>query len=100
VQRLQGENETGGPKLSRLIGHFVGHVVLGTVGFVALAIPAVLLSAAAHYLDMLPVSRIVVEVLLWVHYSLLVVDTGMFAAYILVSIYGAAKELIRYVMGL
>jgi hypothetical protein len=47
-----------------------------------------------------PVSSFVVEVLLWVHYSLLVVDTAMFAAYILVSIYGAAKELIRYVKGL
>jgi hypothetical protein len=74
--------------------------MLGTVGFVALAIPAVLLSIAAHYLTLLPVSPVVVEVLLGVHYSLLAVDTLMFAAYILVSIYGAAKELIHYVKGL
>ena len=65
-----------------------------------MAIPAVCLSIAAHYLAEAPVSRFVIEVLLWVHHSLLVVDTIMFAAYILVSIYIAAKELLRYVRGL
>jgi hypothetical protein len=53
---LQGENASGRPKLSHLIGHFVGHVVLGTVGFITLAIPAVLLSVAAHYVILIPVS--------------------------------------------
>jgi hypothetical protein len=97
---VQGGNGGEGPKLSVLIGHFVGHVCLGTVGFIALAIPAIVLSIAAHYLKATPVSQFVVDVLLWVHYSLLVVDTLMFAAYILVSIYDAAKELVRYVKGL
>jgi hypothetical protein len=97
---VQGEDGAGQPKLSRLIGHFVGHVALGTLGFVAVAIPAVCLSIAAHYLAWVPVSPFVIEVLVWVHYSLLVVDTIMFAAYILASIYGAAKELLRYVRGL
>jgi hypothetical protein len=97
---VQGADGAGQPKLSHLIGHFVGHVALGTLGFVVLAIPAVCLSIAAHYLAEVPVSRFVIEVLLWVHYSLLVIDTIMFAAYILVSTYGAAKELFRYVRGL
>jgi hypothetical protein len=68
-QGLQSETGTDGLNLSQLIGHFVGRVVLGTVGFVALAIPAVLLSVAAHYLSLWPVSPPVVNVLLWVHYS-------------------------------
>jgi hypothetical protein len=97
---VQGENGAGQPKLSHLIGHFVGHVALGTLGFVVLAIPAVCLSVAAHYLAEVPVSPFVIEILLGVHYSLLVIDTAMFAAYILVSIYGAAKELLRYAKGL
>jgi hypothetical protein len=97
---VQGESGAGQPKLSHLIGHFVGHVALGMLGFIVLAIPAVCLSIAAHYLAEAPVSRFVIEVLLWVHYSLLIVDTVMFAAYILVSIYGATKELIRYARGL
>jgi hypothetical protein len=97
---VQGENGAGRPKLSHLIGHFVGHVALGTLGFIVLAIPAVCLSFAAHYLAEVPVSPFVIEVLLWVHYSLLVIDTIMFAAYVLASVYGAVKELIRYVRGL
>jgi hypothetical protein len=44
------------PKLSNLIGHFVGHVFLGTIGFLALAIPAISLSIAAHYLSEIQVS--------------------------------------------
>ena len=97
---MQGDGGPGQPKLSSLIGHFVGHVSLGAVGFIALAIPAILFSLAAHYLQEIPVSPLVIDVFLGIHYSLLVIDTGMFAAYILVSIYGAAKELIRYVKGL
>jgi hypothetical protein len=86
---VRGDAEPEGPSLARLIGHFVGHVCLGTVGFVALAIPAILLSLAAHYFEQTPVSIFVINILLTVHYSLLVIDTGMFAAYILVSIYSA-----------
>jgi hypothetical protein len=48
---VQGDGGAERPKLSSLIGHFVGHVFLGTVAFIALAIPAILLSIAAHYLD-------------------------------------------------
>lgn len=88
------------PRLSTLIGNFVGHVALGTLGFVALAVPAVLLSIAAHYAPEFHVSKFVINVLLGIHYSLLVIDTGMFAAYMLVSIYHALKELYRYVKGL
>ena len=97
---MQGNGGPGRPKLSSLIGHFVGHVALGTLGFVALAIPAIILSIAAHYLAETPVSTFVINVLLFIHYSLLVIDTVMFAAYVLVSIYDAVKELIRYVKGL
>jgi hypothetical protein len=97
---VRGDGGPERPKLSSLIGRFVGHVWLGAVGFVALAIPAILFSLAAHYLAEIPVSALVIEVFLGIHYSLLIVDTLMFAAYILVSIYGAAKELIRYVKGL
>jgi hypothetical protein len=97
---VQGDGGPTQPKLSSLIGHFVGHVCLGSVGFIALAIPAILFSLAAHYLAEIPVSPLVIQVFLWIHYSLLLIDTGMFAAYISASIYGAVKELIRYVKGL
>jgi hypothetical protein len=85
--------------LSRLIIHFVTHVWLGTTGFVALAIPAILLSLAAHYLEQTPVSSFVIDILLGIYYSLLIIDTVMFAAYILVSICDALKELARYLRG-
>ena len=97
---MQGDNGPEAPRLSALIGHFVGHIWLGTLGFVALAIPAILLSLAAHYLEQTAVSAFVIDVLLGIHYSLLVIDTVMFAAYIVVSIYHAATELVRYVKGL
>lgn len=97
---MQGNGSPEQPKFSTLIGHFVGHVCLGSVGFIVLAIPAILFSLAAHYLDQLPVSPIIVNVFLGIHYVLLIIDTGMFAAYISVSVYDAARELIRYVKGL
>jgi hypothetical protein len=75
-------------------------VCLGSLGFATLAVPAILFSLAAHYLANIPVSPFVVKVFLWIHYSLIVVDAGMFAAYILVSIYSAGKELYRYVRDL
>src|SRR4051794_29767115 len=84
---VQRENGAGQPKLSDLIGHFAGHVMAGTLGFIVLAIPASCLSIAAHYLAELPVSTFVTEVLLWLHFFLFGVDTIMFVAYILVSIY-------------
>jgi hypothetical protein len=97
---VQGDGGAGRPKLSSLIGHFVGHVFLGTVAFVALAIPAVLLSIAAHYLSEIPVSVLVINILLGLHYFLLVIDALTFVAYILVSVYDAGKQLVRYVKGL
>jgi len=97
---VQGDGGPGQLKLSSLISHFVGHVCLGAAGFVALAIPAILFSLAAHYLEQIPVSWLVIHVFLGIHYFLLIVDSIMFTAYIFVSIYGAAKELIRYKRGL
>jgi hypothetical protein len=79
------------------IGRFAGHVFCGTVGFVILALPAITLSLAAHYLAQTFVSEGVILVLLWLHYFLLGVDALMFVAYILVSIYAAVIELIRFV---
>lgn len=92
----------GGPALkpSGLISHFVGHVCLGALGFIVLAVPAILFSLAAHYLGQIPVSTMVIDVFLGLHYFLLAVDTAYFSAYIMVSIYGAVKELIRYAKGL
>jgi hypothetical protein len=97
---VQGDSAPEQLSLSRLIGHFVGHVWLGTGGFIALAIPAILLSLAAHYLEKTVVSPIVIDVLLSLHYLLLFVDAGMFVAYIAVSIYDAVRELTRYVKSL
>lgn len=89
------------PTMSSLVGHFVGHVFLGTVGFVVLAIPPILLSIAAYSLkETTHVSETVFSVLVDVHYFLLGVDTLVFVAYILVSMYGAAIELCRYVKSL
>jgi hypothetical protein len=56
---VQGANGAGRPKLSHLIGHFAGHVMAGTLGFIVLAIPAIGLSIAEHYLAELPVSTFV-----------------------------------------
>jgi hypothetical protein len=96
---VQGE---GGSALkpSGLISHFVGHVCLGALGFIVLAIPAILFSLAAHYLEQTPVSTMVIDVFLGLHYFLLAVDTAYFSAYIVVSVYDAVKELIRYAKGL
>jgi hypothetical protein len=69
------------PTFQGLVGHFVGHVVLGALGFICVAVPAILFSILAHYLH-------------------LVVDTLVFVAYILVSLYVTAVELIRYVRGI
>lgn len=83
-------------KSSNLIGHFVGHVLFGALGFAVLAVPAILFSIAAHYLVALPVSSFIINVLIGAHYLLFAIDTAYFAAYIMISVYGAAKELIRY----
>lgn len=93
---VQGGDRLERANLSRLIGHFVGHVCLGVVGFIALAIPAILLSIAAHYLQQIAVSAVVIQILLAIHYILIVIDTIMFAAYMTVAIYDAAKELVQY----
>jgi hypothetical protein len=77
---MQGDGGPVRPKLSNLIGHFVGHVSLGAVGFVALAIPAIIFSLAAHYLAEIPVSSIVITLLLGITYFLLGVDTLVFGA--------------------
>ncbi len=96
----QSTSDAVRPKMSSLLGHFVGHVFLGTVGFIALAIPPILLSLAVYYLKETYVSETVISVLLGLHYFLLGVDALVFVAYILVSLYDAAKELIRYVKSL
>ena len=88
------------PTFQGLVGHFAGHVVLGALGFICVAIPAILFSILAHYLHQIPVSDIVISVLVDIHYLLLGVDTVVFVAYILVSLYVTAVELIRYVRGI
>jgi hypothetical protein len=93
----RNDSDTERPKLSTLVGHFVGHLCLGTVGFVTLAIPPIILSWAAYYLDETHVSAAVIDVLLGVHYFLLGVDVLVFVAYISLSVYDAARELILYV---
>ena len=96
---MQGDDVPGNPKLSSVVGRFVGLVCLAAVGFVVLAIPAILFALAAHYLEGFSVSVLIIQILLWIHYVLLVIDTSMFAAYVLIAIYDAATELIRYVKG-
>jgi hypothetical protein len=97
---VQGGDEQARPKPSSLIFYFVGHVWLGAIGFIALAIPAVFLSISAHYLEIFPVSPFVVDVLLGIHYLLLVVDATYFVYYIMVSTYDALRKLTRYMRGL
>jgi hypothetical protein len=97
---MQGDSGAVPLKLSTLIGHFVGHVFLGTAGFIALAIPAIIFSLSAHYLSETYVSGLVIDILLGIHYLLLGIDTVVFVAYILVSVYAAGRELTRYVKGL
>jgi hypothetical protein len=97
---VQGAASLARPSLAKLVGHFVGHVWLGTVGFIAIAIPAVSLSLAAHYLQYLPVSPLIVNVLYDIHYLLFGLDAVMFAAYLAASTLSAVKELARYVKSL
>jgi hypothetical protein len=97
---VQSDGVPDRPKPSNLTGHFVGHVLFGAVGFVALAIPAVLFSIAAHYLATLPVSTLIINVLIGAHYVLFAIDIAYFGTYIIISVYGAAKELIRYAKSL
>ncbi len=97
---MQGDGGAGQPELSDLIGHLVGHVCIGVVGFIALAIPAVLFSVAAHYLEGTVVSPVVVNVLVGLTYFVLGIDTLTFVLYILFSVYLAARELIGYVKDL
>lgn len=97
---MQGDGQLSQRHLSTLIGRFAGHVFLGVAGFLVLAIPAVILSLAAYYLDQTGVSRFIIVGLLIVHYFIFVVDAIMFVAYIAVSMYAAAVELVDYVKGL
>jgi hypothetical protein len=96
---MRGNGGPVHPKLSHLLGHFTGHVMLGTAGFIALAIPPIILSLAAHYLEETPISSFVIDVLLVIHYFLLVVDALLFVSYILAAGYDTAIELIGYVKG-
>jgi hypothetical protein len=98
--QMQDDPGSERPKLSTLLGRFAGHVVIGTGGFVILAVPAILLSLAAHHLRETAVSEIVIWVLLAVHYFLLAVDALVFVAYILISLYSAGVALVRYVRDL
>lgn len=93
---MQGDGGPPQPTLSRLLGHFVGHVCIGLVGFVALAIPAILFSLAAHYLEGTAVSHVVVDVLVGLTYFMLGVDTVTFVLYVLFSMGIAARALFRY----
>jgi hypothetical protein len=97
---VQGDGGPARPELSSLIGHFVGHVCIGFVGFVALAIPAVLFSLAAHYLEGTTVSRVVVDVLVDLTYFMLGVDTLTFVLYVLFSMCLAARALFLYMRDL
>jgi hypothetical protein len=99
-QTVQGDSASNRSSPSRLISHFVVHVWLITGGFVALAIPAILLSLAAHYLKRLPVAPLVVNVLYGIHYLLFGLDTVMFGAYLAASSLSAVRELAHYVKSL
>ncbi len=97
---MQGDGGPAQPKLSSLIGHFAGHVCIGFIGFVALAILAILFSLAAHYLEETVVSPAVVHVLVGLTYFVLGVDTVTFILYVLFSMYLTARALLGYMKGL
>ena len=88
-------------KLSTQLGLFSGHIFFGTLAFIILALPAVILSMSANYLrSSAPGAEFIVFMLVGLHYLLFVLDVAVFVAYISVQVYAAAIELIRYVKSL
>jgi hypothetical protein len=91
---MQSSQGTTRLSLSTVVGHFTGHVLIGTIGFVMLAIPAIALSLMANYLAEMAIAPIVTKIFIGLHYFLLIIDSIVFIAYMVVSLYYAAVELI------
>jgi len=97
---VQGGSELERPKLWFLMGRLVGHVAFSTGCFIALTIPAVLFSLAAHYLEgIAAVSKVVVAILEGLSYFVLSVDALTFVSYVSFSVYLVAREITGYLKG-
>lgn len=79
------------------IVNFAVHALVGTVIFLIIGLPAVVLGIIVHHLDGISgVSRFTVSTLTFLEHALLVVDSVAVVAYVTISTYREIREMINH----
>ncbi|MCS8129894.1 hypothetical protein N1E91_11795 [Pseudomonas aeruginosa] len=74
------------------IVHFATHAVVGSIIFIIVATPSVLLGWLVHKLREWQVSEVTLTILLFLEYSILVMDAILFLAFLGFTTWSAIKE--------
>lgn len=75
------------------MAHLLTHIFIGSILFVAIAVPAIALNLWVHYLETLGVSWYIIWVITAVEYALITGDALLLLVLVGKSLYKAAKEL-------
>lgn len=73
--------------------HFAGHAIVGTILFLIVALPAVLLSLVVHGLEAAHIDGFTVEVLKFLDHAILIADAGLFVAFLVITFIKALREM-------
>lgn len=77
--------------------NFAVHALVGTVIFLIIGFPAVVLGLVVHNLDGISgVSKFTISTLTFLEHALLVVDSVAVVAYVTISTYREIKEMINH----
>ena len=75
------------------ISHLAGHIVVGSILFCIVAVPAVVLAIALKYLRTLEVPEFTITVLTMLDHTILVGDCLLFVVYFFVTGLAALREM-------
>lgn len=77
------------------LAHLAGHVVLGGLIFILIAVMAGCLQWVVHFLESLGVHEFVLTVLTYIEMFLFLIDVALFVLFLLRTSYKFIKELAR-----
>lgn len=77
------------------VAHFAAHTAVGTLIFLIIGIPAVLLSYLVHWLESIGVSSFTILVLSFLENAITITDAMLFVVFLALGAFKAAKEFIE-----
>lgn len=76
------------------IAHFGAHGFVGTIIFLIIMVPAVVLNHLVQYLAQIGISSFTLTILGLLEHSVVLVDAGLFLIFLCIGAYRAVKEFV------